>query len=240
MHALPAPPSHWMNRWGKGPKGQGRPGELVHDTPGTDLDNAPFRWIRAPEAVRLRSQRMRRTGALVLVAAALSTQMLHARLDGQQAAGRYIQNIFLALPSPPSIAAPAKAVASALVERFAGQVPMLATAPTNVRALETATVAPQERRSPSRSTSQAVARNPRLSLASREHANQSLSLATPGVSEAAAQLPAMRIHASRQDSKLPPVSASAAPAANFAGLRDFVLGSRWYALQVARNPRATY
>ena len=86
--------------------------------------------------------------------------------------------------------------------------------------------------------SQAVARKPRLSPTGRERADQSLP--APGVSEAAAQLPAMRIHASRQDSKLPPASASTAPAANYAGLRDFVLGSRWYALEVARNPKAAY
>jgi hypothetical protein len=164
--------------------------------------------------------------------------MLHARLDGQQAAGRYIQKVFLELSSPPSIAAPAKAVAGARVERPAGHVPMPATAPTNVRAPETASVTSQERGGPSRLMSQAAVRKPRLSLASRERADQSLP--TPGVSEAAAQLSAMRIHASRQGGKLPPASASTAPAANYAGLRDFVLGSRWYALEVARNPKATY
>jgi hypothetical protein len=228
-----------MNWWWRG---SGGPGVLVHDTPADDPDNAPFRWIRAPEAEMLRKQRARTTGAfvlVVLVAAILSAEVRLERPYGRQMAGHYIQNASVEIPPlPRSMTDPAEAVAGSTAARLAPHVPTVAAALTSMRALETRTMASREVRAPSGSRSSVAARRPRITLASRKHVNQSPLV--PGASKVATESPPARARHPRQERELPASTASVAPAKSYEALRDFVLSSGWYALQVARNPRATY
>jgi hypothetical protein len=215
----------------------------VHDTPQDDRDNAPFRWIRAPEAEELRKQRARTLSAfafVVVVAATLSAEALLGRPYSHNITGHHVQNAFLRIPSsPPPIADPMESIASAPTERLTRHVPAIATAPTNMRALETKSITSREIRVPSQSKSSVAERKTRMTLASRKQANQSL--LGPRVSKVATKSPpAPAHHDSGLDRKPPAKTASVAPAKSHEALRDFVLSSGWYALQVARNPKATY
>jgi hypothetical protein len=239
MYFLPAAPSHSMKWWRRGSKNQAGPGVLVHDTPDDDLDNVPFRWIRAPEAEMVRKRRARTIGALVLVTATLSAGVLLGRLSNDQRAGHHDHNAFLKLSlSPQPIAAPVEAVANSLAERLPPLVPIAAMALTYTQPLEVKTIISREIWVPGKSSSSVTPLNPHSTETSRQRVDQPPSL--PESSNIATESLATLGGDPRQHRQLPPKSSNPDAAKNHKDLRDFVLSSRWYALKVARNRRATY
>jgi hypothetical protein len=187
---------------------------LVHDTPEQDPDNAPFRWIRAPEAEMIRRRRFRTMGACVLAAAAtLVASAQFGRFSGHQTAAHREPQALIRTSSvaPRPMTAPIEA----------------AVKPTTARETPDDFEIPRE---PASSAAQP--------MPSPEQADRHASI--PRAASITVELRPLAADDQGQDSRPPPAAPSQVPTEKYEALRDFVMGSRWYALEVARNPRGTY
>jgi hypothetical protein len=206
-------PTEGMNSipWWSGLVGYSSRGVLVKDTRDDDLDNVPFRWIRAPEAEVVRVRRMRALTALVLVAVSLGAGVLTELLSTSH-------------PVPQAAIAPGQALGNALTRRP----PTIAAASTmalpTARALEVkATGSYVSSVSASSGSSAVVLLNSGTTQRSRQQGDQPATVARISNGQRLSSPEPARDPAT-QDTRASPNSSKLGPAKDYQALRDYVLG----------------